>query len=181
MVHLISSLNKYNITFQQNDQTSTRQLIYKFCNTTKLPSREVNHCTFDEQLVQKILLHKQIAVQVIFDNLAKERNQNLNKKNIVANLYLLNRLIDENVQFDKQFGYSILSQYNDSDDPNIQTMLAGIYRKTLIPQAFLPLVSMLTKQENILSYNNFSPKAEICGALLEYMKVSNAQFAYEQI
>ena len=41
--------------------------------------------------------------------------------------------------------YPTLSKYNNTTSPNVQTFLAGIYRKTKIPDAFGPLVAMLIR------------------------------------
>ena len=67
--------------------------------------------------------------------------------------------------------YPILSRFNNTESPNIQTFLAGIYRKIQVPDAFGPLVSMLIK--NSLNPQNYSapfdPNEEIGGAILSYL------------
>ena len=66
--------------------------------------------------------------------------------------------------------YPELSKYNDTKSPNIQTFLAGIYRKTKIPDAFGPLVKMLIQDSiNPLQDANFDPTEEIGGAILDYL------------
>jgi hypothetical protein len=66
--------------------------------------------------------------------------------------------------------YPALSKYNQTKDPNIQTYLAGIYRKTKVPDAFGPLCVMLI-QNAINPHKNchFDPNEEIGGAILDYL------------
>ena len=81
--------------------------------------------------------------------------------------------------------YPTLSKYNNTTSPNVQTFLAGIYRKTKIPDAFGPLVAMLIRNSIAQSVgaahvNNksanpiylpptFDPNEEIGGAILDYL------------
>ena len=79
----------------------------------------------------------------------------------------------------------LISKYNNTTSPNVQTFLAGIYRKTKIPDAFGPLVAMLIRNSIAQSVgaahvNNksanpiylpppFDPNEEIGGAILDYL------------
>ena len=66
--------------------------------------------------------------------------------------------------------YPELSKYNNTKSPNIQTFLAGIYRKTKIPDAFGPLVKMLIQNSiNPPKDAYFDPNEEIGGAILDYI------------
>ena len=88
---------------------------------------------------------------------------------IIENLYILNLMLDEGVDKIADL-YPILSKYNKSQNPNIQTFLAGIYRKTKIPDAFGPLVSMLIQNSiNPPKDCYFDPNEEIGGAILDYL------------
>ena len=88
---------------------------------------------------------------------------------IVEDLYILNRMLDEG---EKKIAdlYPTLSKYNSTKNPNIQTFLAGIYRKTKIPDAFGPLCVMLI-QNALEPHKNchFDPNEEIGGAILDYL------------
>ena len=68
--------------------------------------------------------------------------------------------------------YPVFSRFNTTTSPNIQTFLAGIYRKIQVPDAFGPLVKMLI--QNSLQpqnhYQPFDPNEEIGGAILSYLK-----------
>ena len=66
--------------------------------------------------------------------------------------------------------YPVLSRFNNTKSPDIQTFLAGVYRKTKIPDAFGPLVSMLIQNSiNPPKEAGFDPNEEIGGAILEYL------------
>ena len=90
---------------------------------------------------------------------------------VVEDLFILNLMLDKGIEKQK-IGelYPELSKYNDTKSPNIQTFLAGIYRKTKIPDAFGPLVAMLIKNSINPPQNiNFDPNEEIGGAILDYL------------
>ena len=66
--------------------------------------------------------------------------------------------------------YPTFSRFNDTKSPNIQTFLAGIYRKIQVPDAFGPLFKMLVQNSlNPTSPQYFDPNEEIGGALLSYI------------
>ena len=64
---------------------------------------------------------------------------------------------------------TIHSRFNNTTSPNIQTYLAGIYRKTQVPDAFGPLVKMLIQNSLRPQTSNFDPNEEIGGAILSYI------------
>ena len=61
------------------------------------------------------------------------------------------------------------ARFNNTDSPNIQTFLAGIYRKTQVPDAFGPLVVMLVQNAKNPPKTYFDPNEEIGGAILSYL------------
>ena len=103
---------------------------------------------------------------------------------VIEDLYELNLILDEGNK-DVAELYTTLSKYNNTTSPNVQTFLAGIYRKTKIPDAFGPLVAMLIRNSIAQSVgaahvNNksanpiyfpppFDPNEEIGGAILDYL------------
>ena len=103
---------------------------------------------------------------------------------VIEDLYELNLILDEGNK-DVAELYTTLSKYNNTTSPNVQTFLAGIYRKTKIPDAFGPLVAMLIRNSIARSVgaahvNNksanpiyfpppFDPNEEIGGAILDYL------------
>mgnify|MGYP001107765441 FL=1 len=61
----------------------------------------------------------------------------------------------------------------------MQVFLAGIYRKTQVPDAFGPLCSMLIRNSIKPNKNvNFDPNEEVGGAILEYIRNKKAAETY---
>lgn len=88
---------------------------------------------------------------------------------VVENLYRINLMLDEGNK-DVIKIYPTLSKYNNSSSPDIQTFLAGIYRKTKIPDAFGPLCAMLIRNAIHPPQNTYyDPNEEIGGAILNYI------------
>lgn len=130
-----------------------------------MPTADRNYCTFDETKVQSYLQKGEGALPLLEDTFNKSNDE----KEICEALYITNRLLDNGVKgVDKL--YPALSKYNDTKSPNIQTFLAGVYRKTKVPDAFGPLVKMLI-QNSINPPQNvpFDPNEEIGGAILDYL------------
>ena len=91
-----------------------------------------------------------------------------NETQIVETLHIVNSMLDDGVKgIDKM--YPVFARFNNTDSPNIQTYLAGIYRKTQVPDGFGPLVKMLIKNSMRPQTSNFDPNEEIGGAILAYL------------
>ena len=102
-----------------------------------------------------------------------------NEKDITAGLFLLNRIIDAGA---KNVGdtYPVISRFNYSKSHNVQVMLAGIYRKTLVPDGFGPLVTMFLKNSQNPVQIPFDPNEEVGGAILEYLRNQASTSVYEK-
>ena len=101
----------------------------------------------------------------IKDNLEKATCE----EEVVENLYILDRMLDNGVDEVASL-YPTLSKFNQTNSPNIQTFLAGIYRKTKVPDAFGPLIAMLVRNSiNPPQDAYFDPNEEIGGAILDYI------------
>ncbi len=106
---------------------------------------------------------------------------------VIEDLYELNLMLDEG-NTEVATIYPTLSKYNQTDSPNIQSFLAGIYRKIKVPDAFGPLIAMLVR--NAINQSNTKlndkqgvacssplftpsftpdPNEEIGGAILDYL------------
>ena len=131
------------------------------------PTVSRNYCIFDESYVSSMLNRREEALPEIRASLIAENDES----KVVENLYILNRLLDEGVDKSKISAlYPELSKFNETKSPNIQTFLAGIYRKTKIPDAFGPLVKMLIQDSlNPPENSNFDPTEEVGGAILDYL------------
>ncbi len=129
-------------------------------NCVSYPDLNRNYCIFDETRVSQ---RKNL-------DLIKESLINPNSEDeVVEDLYILNTMLDEGEVAVANL-YPELSKYNNSKNPNIQTFLAGIYRKTKIPDAFGPLCVMLIQNAINPPQNcNFDPNEEIGGAILDYL------------
>ena len=114
-------------------------------SNVNMPNRNRNYCLFDQNKV---------------DYLAQ----------VTETLYIMDRMLDNGTKgIDKL--YPVFSRFNETQSPNIQTFLAGIYRKIQVPDAFGPLCKMLI--QNSMKPNNpnqsFDPNEEIGGAILSYI------------
>ena len=87
---------------------------------------------------------------------------------IAETLYILNIMSDKGIKnIDKM--YPVFSRFNNTKSPEVQTFLAGIYRKTQVPDGFGPLVKMLVQNSMNPPVSNFDPNEEIGGAILAYL------------
>ena len=134
--------------------------------TVIYPNQNTNYCTFDKNVYDRIAKgESQLPI------IKKELSNPKNEEQVVEDLFILNVLLDNGVEKNKITEiYPELSKYNNTKSPNIQTFLAGIYRKTKIPDAFGPLVKMLIQDSiNPKKNINFDPTEEIGGAILDYL------------
>lgn len=133
-----------------------------------------NYCCFDEQKIEKIVAEKESALPYI-EEVLKTTND---PRAVLDGLYILNIMLDKGVKGIEKI-YPTLSRFNNSTSPDIQVMLSGIYRKTLVPDAFGPLNRMLMQQIFYPNSPYFDPTEEIGGAILEYIKNYGAKQAYK--
>ena len=106
-------------------------------------------------------------IRAIGDKLVAAKSE----EEVLEYLYAINLMLDTGIDPKKVTEiYPILSKYNNTNSPNIQTFLAGIYRKIQVPDAFGPLCAMLVR--NAINPQNiapFDPNEEIGGAILDYL------------
>lgn len=129
------------------------------------PNQYRNYCLFDEERISARIKNRENELSQIQKSLENPNNE----AEVIEDLYILNRMLDEGVNgIDKL--YPVLSKYNNTSSPNVQTFLAGIYRKTKIPDAFGPLWAMLIRNSINPPQNcPFDPNEEIGGAILDYL------------
>ncbi len=129
-------------------------------SSVSFPNQVTNYCIFDEN---------RISQKKNLDVIKNSLQNPLNDEDVVESLYALNLMIDEGEQNAGEL-YPLLSKYNNTKNPNIQTFLAGVYRKTKVPDAFGPLWTMLIQNAINPPQNcHFDPNEEIGGAILDYM------------
>lgn len=140
---------------------------YYNCTSCRLPKGRQNYCTFDKNEVDYFVKQKENALPYLTNILTYSNNE----PQITEALYITDRLLENGTKgIDKL--YPVFARFNNTDSPNIQTFLAGIYRKTQVPDAFGPLIKMLI--QNSLKPTNpnqtFDPNEEIGGAILSYIQ-----------
>lgn len=136
-------------------------------NTVSYPNQTRNYCVFDEKRINPLIEKKEDSLSQIKTIL----NNSNNEDEILEALYALNLMLDNGTDKTQIAQlYPQLSKFNNTKSPNIQTFLAGIYRKTKVPDAFGPLCSMLIKNSINPPQNcHFDPNEEIGGAILNYL------------
>ena len=121
------------------------------------PNQYRNYCTFD--------IKDRKSLTEIKSSLEKPKSDD----EVLEDLYLLNLMLDEGNKEVAEL-YPILSKYNQTNSPNIQTYLEGIYSKIKVPDAFGPLCAMLIRNSINPPQNcGFDPNEEIGGAILDYL------------
>ena len=130
----------------------------------QMPTGQRNYVIVDKNKVDYFVKQKEQALPQLSNILSNSNNES----EITESLYIVDRLIDNGTKgVDKM--YPVLSRFNNTNSPNIQTFLAGIYRKTQIPDAFGPLVAMLFRNSMNPPRTNFDPNEEVGGAILAYI------------
>ena len=130
----------------------------------KTSQTQPNYCSFNQQKVDYFVKQKEQALPYLSDILAHSNNE----AQITETLYIVDRMIDGGTKgVDKM--YPVLSRFNQTNSPFIQTFLAGIYRKIQVPDAFGPLVAMLIRNSVNPPQTNFDPNEEVGGAILAYL------------
>lgn len=133
--------------------------------TVIMPSAECNYCKFEMDKLSPIINKGENVLPEIKTNLENSQKE----EDIVENLYVLDRMLDNGVKGIDNL-YPTLSKFNQTNSPNIQTFLAGIYRKIKVPDAFGPLCAMLIRNSiNPPNDAHFDPNEEIGGAILDYL------------
>lgn len=138
-------------------------LYYSNNNQYIMPQK--NYRTFNQQKVDYFVRQKEQALPYLAEVLGHSQDEN----EIVEHLYIFDSAIDAGTKDTKKM-YGVLSRFNNTQNPEIQTYLAGIYRKLQVPDAFGPLMNMLVR--NILTKpqnTTFDPNEEIGGAILSYL------------
>lgn len=132
-------------------------------SSVSYPNQYRNYCLFDQTRINE---KKDLRIiENILINPASEDE-------LLEGLCALNFMIDEdNLHLEEAKKlYPKLSKYNNNKNPNIQTFLAGIYRKIKVPDAFGPLCVMLIQNAiNPPQDCHFDPNEEIGGAILDYL------------
>ena len=131
----------------------------------QFPNQQRNYTVFNEERTNEILKQADHALPVV-DSFLKTAQR---EEQIADGLHIIDKMADKKIK-DLEKIYPTLSRFNSTTSPNIQVLLAGIYRKLLIPDAFGPLNKMLHQQIHQPNSPFFDPTEEIGGAILEYIR-----------
>lgn len=153
------------INYQNPYQVQVQRPNY-ICASCQLPTPSRNYCIFDKNEVDYFVKQKEQALPYLADILSHSNNE----AQVTEALYIVDRMLDNGTKGVEKM-YPVLARFNNTKSPNIQTFLAGIYRKTQIPDAFGPLVKMLIQNSIKPTKQNqpFDPNEEIGGAILSYL------------
>lgn len=138
------------------------------------PNKQRNYCVFNERRTQEIMAQAQHALPAVDEFLKNAKSED----EILDGLHIIDKMADKKIKGVENL-YPTLSRFNDTNSPNIQVMLSGIYRKILVPDAFGPLNKMLYKQITKPNSPYFDPTEETGGAILEYIRSYGAVEAYK--
>lgn len=167
------SKNQNFINNYDDKEIFLRVLVYNLGKNVELPNENVNHCVFNYKIVNILVKNSEKSLPYIKEIFKKSDDE----KQIAEALYTLDRMIEANVEGIEKL-YPLISRFNDTKSPTIQVLLAGIYRKTLVPDAFGPLIKMLIKNSLKEPQTSFDATEEIGGAILEYLRTKNAVKQY---
>ncbi len=132
-----------------------------------LATKEKPYCQFDQNKVDLFVNAKEKAVPA----LTKMLNEAKTEEEKTEGLFIANQMIAAGTKGMDKMYYGTFSKFNEDRSPNVQSMLSGVYRRILVPDAFGPLVKMLVT--NILVPPKdapFDPNESIGGAILEHIK-----------
>ena len=144
---------------------SLQSKVWQLGQGVSLPNIQRNYCTYNEKRTQELVNAKEKALPYI-DTFLKSANT---EEQVLDGLQVLDKMLDKDVKGIEKM-YPTLSRFNGTTSPNIQVMLSGIYRKTLVPDAFGPLVKMLIRQSLSPDCVLFDASEEIGGAIYEYLR-----------
>lgn len=142
----------------------------------KKPDKTRNYCVYNQTRVNTLASGGEKVLPYLAEYLDKPQSE----ERTLETLLVIDKMADLGVKnLDKMYPY--LAKLNDTNSPDIQVMLSGIYRKILVPDAFGPLCRMLHKQINYPVSKYFDPTEETGGAILAYLRAYGAQNIYNQI
>lgn len=132
----------------------------------QMPTKDRPYCLFDTDKVDVFVKNKERALPKLTQMLQNAKTE----EEITEGLYIADRMIDGGTKGIGNLYYQAFSRFNNSRSANVQTFLSGVYRKTLNPDAFGPLVKMMCDNFINPPKSNFDPNEEVGGAVIEYIR-----------
>ena len=136
---------------------------YKPC---EMPTATRPFALFDQDKIDCFVRNKEMAIP----RLARLVDNAKSEEEKTEGIFIADQMAEAKVKGISNLYYQGFSRFNNSRSANVQTFLAGVYRKTLNPDAFAPLVNMLMQNIKEPPKANFDPNEEIGGAILEYTR-----------
>jgi len=132
-----------------------------------LATKEKPYCQFDQKKVDLFVNAKEKAIPA----LTKMLNEAETEEDKTEGLFIANEMIAAGTKGMDKMYYGTFSKFNEDRSPNVQSMLSGVYRRILVPDAFGPLVKMLMTNIMVPPKDApFDPNESIGGAILEHIK-----------
>ena len=133
----------------------------------RMATKEKPYCEFDQNKVDLFVNAKEKAIPTLTKMLGEAKTED----EICEGLYIADRMIANGTKGMDKMYYGSFSRFNEDRSPNVQSLLSGVYRRILVPDAFGPLMKMLVT--NILVPPKdapFDPNESIGGSILEHIK-----------
>ena len=90
------------------------------------PNQDKNYCVFSNTVLKRC----NSGIEEL-PNISKSLSAPNSESEIIEDLFILNCMLDNGIDKSEISKlYPLLSKYNTTESPSIQTFLAGIYRKT---------------------------------------------------
>ena len=132
-----------------------------------MATKEKPYCQFDQKKVDLFVNAKEKAIPA----LTKMLNEAETEEDKTEGLFIANQMIAAGTKGMDKMYYGTFSKFNEDRSPNVQSMLSGVYRRILVPDAFGPLVKMLVTNIMVPPKDApFDPNESIGGAILEHIK-----------
>lgn len=134
----------------------------------RMATKEKPYCEFDNEKVDLFVNAKEKAIPAV----TKMLNEAKTEDEICEGLYIADRMIANGTKGMDKMYYGTFSKFNEDRSPNVQSLLSGVYRRILVPDAFGPLIKMLVQNIMVPPKDApFDPNEAIGGSILEHIKV----------
>lgn len=133
----------------------------------RMATKEKPYCEFDNEKVDLFVNAKERAIPAVTKMLQEAKTED----EICEGLYIADRMIANGTKGMDKMYYGTFSKFNEDRSPNVQSLLSGVYRRILVPDAFGPLIKMLVQNIMVPPKDApFDPNEAIGGSILEHIK-----------
>lgn len=133
----------------------------------RMATKEKPYCEFDNEKVDLFVNAKERAIPAVTKMLQEAKTED----EICEGLYIADRMIANGTKGMDKMYYGTFSKFNENRSPNVQSLLSGVYRRILVPDAFGPLIKMLVQNIMVPPKDApFDPNEAIGGSILEHIK-----------